>query len=84
MRLSDSRKNIHNPFQNRFNYPVTRRLDEMQAAEYMLWLRQRNDGGDLQRRTSNLVGSRNIRGTFASVLALLVLVVSLVVVLKLV
>ena len=33
---------IHNPFNNRFNDPVTRRLDEMQAYAYMVWLRERN------------------------------------------
>lgn len=35
---------LHNPFQNRFNYPVTCRRDEMQADGYKVWLRERNKG----------------------------------------
>ena len=33
---------IHNPFNNRFNDPVTQRHDDMQAYAYMVWLRERN------------------------------------------
>lgn len=36
---------LHNPFHNRFNYPVTCRRDEMQAYAYKVWLRERNQGG---------------------------------------
>ncbi len=37
-----SNDSLHNPFRNRFNYPVTWRLDEMQAHENVVWLRLRN------------------------------------------
>ena len=33
---------IRNPFYNRFNDPVQRRLDDMQSREYTVWLRDRN------------------------------------------
>jgi hypothetical protein len=33
---------IHNPFYNRFNDPVRRRHDDLQAHEYTLWLKERN------------------------------------------
>ena len=33
---------LHNPFINRFNDPVSRRHDEMQSHEYMVWLRDRD------------------------------------------
>ena len=33
---------FHNPFYNRFNDPVQRRHDEMQAYAYMVWLKERN------------------------------------------
>jgi len=33
---------IRNPFYNRFNDPVQRRLDDMQSHEYTIWLRDRN------------------------------------------
>jgi hypothetical protein len=33
---------LHNPFQNRFNDPVTRRQDDMQSYAYTAWLRERN------------------------------------------
>jgi hypothetical protein len=33
---------IRNPFYNRFNDPVQRRLDDMQSHEYTVWLRDRN------------------------------------------
>jgi hypothetical protein len=32
---------LHNPFSNRFNEPCRRRVDEMQSAEHMAWLRER-------------------------------------------
>ncbi|HSE25235.1 MAG TPA: hypothetical protein VLB68_26475 [Pyrinomonadaceae bacterium] len=33
---------IRNPFYNRFNDPVQRRLDDIQSHEYTVWLRDRN------------------------------------------
>lgn len=33
---------FHNPFYNRFNDPVKRRLDDMQSHEYTLWLGEKN------------------------------------------
>ena len=77
---------LHNPFENRFNDPVTRRHDEMQADAYMMWLRERNQGcGQTEGATivSDQTESNNDEATFASVLALfLVLVVSVAVLLK--
>jgi hypothetical protein len=35
---------LHNPFYNRFNDPVTRRQDTMQAEADMVWLRERDRG----------------------------------------
>lgn len=35
---------LRNPFQNRFNDPVTWRLDEMQAHSNVIWPRQRTQG----------------------------------------
>ena len=40
--MSATNNHLHNPFQNRFNDPVQRREDDMQAYENMVWLRQRN------------------------------------------
>jgi hypothetical protein len=42
MRVALPNNSIHNPFNNRFNDPVTRRHDDMQAYAYMVWLRDRN------------------------------------------
>ena len=33
---------LNNPFHNRFNVPVRSRNDDMQAAAYVAWLRERN------------------------------------------
>ena len=35
---------LRNPFKNRFNDPVTWRLDEMQAHSNVIWPRQRTHG----------------------------------------
>ncbi|HSE32951.1 MAG TPA: hypothetical protein VLA93_15370 [Pyrinomonadaceae bacterium] len=35
---------LQNPFKNRFNDPVTWRLDEMQAHSNVIWPRQRTHG----------------------------------------
>ena len=37
-------KPLQNPFKNRFNDPVTWRLDEMQAHSNVVWPRQRSHG----------------------------------------
>ena len=42
MRPALTNNTLHNPFHNRFNDPVTRRDDDMQAYAYMVWLRERN------------------------------------------
>lgn len=42
MRPALPNNQLHNPFNNRFNDPVTRRLDDMQAYAYMVWLRERS------------------------------------------
>jgi hypothetical protein len=78
---------LHNPFQNRFNDPVRRRQDDMQAYAYMVWLRERNDSLSQSQITfknesgSNADpahGGRILAGT----LALLVLLVSVAVLLR--
>jgi hypothetical protein len=33
---------LHNPFYNRFNDPVRRRQDDLQAHAYSLWLKEQN------------------------------------------
>jgi hypothetical protein len=33
---------LHNPFHNRFNVPVSQRQDELLSEGYMVWLRERN------------------------------------------
>lgn len=43
---------LHNPFINRFDVSVTRRNDEMQCDEYMVWLRERNLGRLVQQHDS--------------------------------
>ena len=37
-----SNNSLHNPFYNRFNDPVRRRQDDMQAHAYSLWLKEQN------------------------------------------
>jgi len=62
---------LHNPFNNRFNDPVSRRHDDMQADAYMVWLRERNQGLDRSRvspeksSSSETFGGRIVAGTFA-------------------
>lgn len=68
---------LHNPFINRFNDPVTRRLDEMQSLANMPWPRDRNHvDGSTQRQKP--VTAR----LFAGVFGLLVLLVSVAVLFK--
>jgi hypothetical protein len=45
MRPELTYNSLHNPFNNRFNYPVTCRRDEMQAYAHKAWLRERNQCG---------------------------------------
>lgn len=40
---TNTANSLHNPFHNRFNDPVTRRLDEMQSDAYVALLRERNN-----------------------------------------
>jgi hypothetical protein len=97
MRQALTNDPLHNPFDNRFNDPVTRRHDEMQADAYMMWLRERSQGcGQTQSEhnpsllsviakgaasVSKEVESRHGGRIFAGVLAL-VLVISVAALLK--
>ena len=51
---------LHNPFNNRFNDPVTRRHDDMQASAHMAWLRERNQSaqGHFESDSSSLTAKR--------------------------
>jgi len=73
---------LHNPFFNRFNDPVKRRRDEMQAHAYMVWLRERNEG---MHRTPMQLSSAH-RGhagrVMAGVFTLLFIIVSVAVVFR--
>ena len=85
---------LHNPFRNRFHYPVTWRLDEMQAHSNVIRMR---DQGSVQSRVSlsgteaencwdrsesQPVGESKHEGKmFASALALLVALLASVIVL---
>jgi len=44
MKRATTIDSLHNPFKNRFNDPVTWRLDEMQAHSNVVWLNQRAHG----------------------------------------
>lgn len=44
MKTAIKNDSLHNPFKNRFNDPVTWRLDEMQAHSNVVWLRHRHHG----------------------------------------
>lgn len=60
----------HNPFYNRFQVPVSSRLDEMQAFTHMVWL---NEPAELGHGITNERPRRNwgraLAGAFALVLA---------------
>ena len=78
---------LHNPFRNRFNDPVTWRLDEMQAHSNVVWQRthEKHDSPQASRALDRSEGSSSRSGeaTFASVFAfVLVLLASAVVLLK--
>jgi len=76
---------LHNPFQNRFDDPVTRRLDDMQSHAYSVWLRERNleQSGfkipDAARRMTDATGHAG--RVFAGAFAVLLVLVSVAVVL---
>jgi len=69
---------LHNPFFNRFNDPVRRRHDEMQAQAYMAWLRERNEG---LHRTHHLTSAQTGHAgrVFAGVFTLFFIIVSVAV-----
>ncbi|PWT93653.1 MAG: hypothetical protein C5B55_04130 [Blastocatellia bacterium] len=74
---------LNNPFVNRFNDPVTRRCDEMQSDEYMVWLRERNEGDVVTAHVFNATKHSMLLGRlFAPAFGLLILIVSFVVLLK--
>lgn len=68
---------LHNPFYNRFNDPVRRRHDDMQAHAYTLWLKEQNrmlpprDSGPKTVNEEGLFASR-IAGTLVLVVVLLI------------
>jgi hypothetical protein len=75
---------LHNPFINRFNDPVSRRHDEMQSHEYMVWLRDR-DQVTLQTQHSKMSiakESAHAVRLLAGIFGLAVLIVSFALLLK--
>jgi hypothetical protein len=74
---------LHNPFINRFNDPVSRRHDEMQSHEYMVWLRDR-DQVTLQTHSRMSIAKESARAVrlLAGVFGLFVLIVSFALLLK--
>ncbi|HJX91875.1 MAG TPA: hypothetical protein VJ372_15350 [Pyrinomonadaceae bacterium] len=75
---------LHNPFINRFNDPVSRRHDEMQSHEYMMWLRDR-DQVTLQTQHSKMSiakESAHAVRLLAGIFGLAVLIVSFALLLK--
>ena len=76
---------LHNPFINRFNDPVSRRLDDMQSYEYMVWLRERDQLNRQTQQNSQLSiakESTHIGRLFAGVFGILVLLVSFAMLLR--
>ena len=76
---------LHNPFINRFNDPVSRRHDEMQSHEYMVWLRERDQVNRQTQQHSQLSIANeptHLGRLFASVFGILVLIISFAVLLK--
>ena len=83
---------LHNPFQNRFNDPVSQRRDDMQADANVVWLRERREGSPINSSASrgrNELGQSsdwliaNLSGrVFAGIFSLLIIVLVSVVVLK--
>jgi hypothetical protein len=76
---------LHNPFINRFNDPVSRRQDEMQSHEYMVWLRDRDRATVLTQEHSRMSiakESAHAVRLLAGVFGLFVLIVSFALLLK--
>ena len=70
---------LHNPFQNRFNVPVTQRLDEMQAVTNMVWLHEPavvNSSGHADRSEDSANRSRRVN--LRLLLLLLIVLISVV------
>jgi hypothetical protein len=77
---------LHNPFQNRFNDPVSQRQDELQSEAYSVWLRERNleHSGFKILKSEESTMTRHARGVVSGVFAVLVvIVVSMVFLVKL-
>ena len=71
---------LHNPFHNRFNEPVSRRQDELQAEGYIVWLRERNlEHSGYKVPSVEPSMAKSLRGVLA---LLLVVVVSMVFLIK--
>ena len=70
---------LHNPFSNRFNEPCKRRADEMQSAEHMAWLKERDVFNDSNRRSADATLVQRSNGwikTIAAFFGLLALIVT--------
>jgi hypothetical protein len=76
---------LHNPFINRFNDPVSRRHDEMQSHEYMVWLRDRDQVNLQTQKHSHMSIAKEwsaVVRVLAGVFGLFVLIVSFALLLK--
>jgi len=75
---------LHNPFINRFNDPVSRRHDEMQSHEYMVWLRDRDRAIVQQEHSRMSIAKESAHAVrlLAGVFGLFVLIVSFALLLK--
>jgi hypothetical protein len=75
---------LNNPFQNRFNEPVSRRQDELQSEAYMVWLRERNleHSGFKIPKSLESSTAKHLRGVISGVFALLLIVMSMVFLVK--
>ena len=76
---------LHNPFRNRFNDPVSQRLDDMQSHAYSVWLRERNleqSGFKIPERMSDIsTATSHVGRIFAGAFAVLLVVIASVAVL---
>ena len=63
---------LHNPFYNRFNDPVRRRQDDMQAHAYSLWLKEQNRILPPRDRSVPAVQNNSLSTRIAGALALIV------------
>ena len=70
---------LNNPFHNRFNDPVSRRQDELQAEGYMVWLRERNlEHSGFKVPSVESSTEKSLRGVLAFLLVIVVSMVFLV------